>query len=61
MRSRREISRPQPVRRGRQWTRSLSTGTHVSPIEWNIIVLYGRYILEAGPPVPARKIGRLSV
>jgi hypothetical protein len=41
MRRRREISRPQPVRRGRRWKLE-----HVSPIEWDKIVLYFQYILD---------------
>ena len=43
---RREISRSPQVRRGRQWTRPLSPLEHVSPIEWDIIVRYGQYILD---------------
>ena len=44
MRRRREISRPQPVRRGRRWNRSLSTGTRQP--QWDKIVLYFQYILD---------------
>jgi hypothetical protein len=41
-----EISRvPQPVRSGRQWNR-YSLLEHVSPIEWDNVVLYGQYILD---------------
>jgi len=36
---------PQPVRPGRQWNRSPLL-EHVSPIEWDNVVLYGQYILD---------------
>jgi len=36
---------PQSVRPGCQWNRSLLL-EHVSPIEWDNVVLYGQYILD---------------